>query len=129
MNMPTRFLFFPLLLVTLLALSEGTPVDAALHFGLSRSEPEGGSSVPSPSEVKLWFTEQPQDGSISIRVIEAADAGVHVMDPVQDDDDPRAFSVALHGSLPAGVYTVSWRGMAADGHVVRDTFEFTVTSH
>ena len=50
------------------------------------------------------------------------------MDAVPDADDPRAFVVGLHGSLPPGVYTVSWRGMGADGHVMRDTFQFTVVA-
>ena len=124
----TRFLSIPLLGLAFLALPNGAPAEAASHFGLSRSQPEAGSSVAAPSEVKLWFTEEPQEGSMSIRLLEAGDAGVHVMDPVQDSEDPRAFSVALHGTVPAGTYTVSWRGMGADGHVVRDTFQFTVAS-
>jgi len=128
MNAFTRFLSIPLLALALLALVSDTPAEAAFHFGLNRSAPEAGSSVGAPPEVKLWFTEQPQEGTISIRLLEADDAGIHVMDPVQDSEDPRAFSVALHGTIPAGTYTVSWRGMGADGHVVRDTFQFTVAS-
>ncbi len=124
----TRFLSIPLLVLAFLALPSDAPAEAGLHFGLSRAQPEAGSSVAAPSEVKLWFTEEPQDGTISIRLLEAADAGVHVMDPVQDAEDPNAFSVALHGTMPAGTYTVSWRGIGADGHVVRDTFQFTVVS-
>jgi methionine-rich copper-binding protein CopC len=125
----TRILSIPLLGLAFLALPSDAPAEAALHFGLSRSQPEAGSSVAAPSEVKLWFTEEPQEGTMSIRLLEAADAGVHVMDPVQDSEDPRAFSVALHGTIPDGTYTVSWRGMGADGHVVRDTFQFTVVAH
>lgn len=121
-----RRLFVPLLVLVLLGLPSVTPAEAVLHFGLSRSTPEAGASVDAPSEVKLWFTEEPQDGTMSIRLLEAEDAGIHVMDPVQDPEDPRAFAVALHGTVPAGTYTVSWRGMGADGHVVRDTFQFTV---
>lgn len=128
MNAFVRFLSIPLLALALLALPRDTPAEAVLHFGLSRTAPEAGSSVAAPSEVKLWFTEEPQAGTISIRLLEAEDAGIHVMDAVQDSEDPRAFSVALHGTVPAGTYTVSWRGMGADGHVVRDTFQFTVVS-
>ena len=58
--------------------------------------------------------------------MEAEDAGVHVQDPRQHEDDPTSFSVGFHGVFPSGTYTVSWRGMGADGHVVRDTFQFTV---
>lgn len=128
MNAFARFLSVPLLALSTLALSSDAPAETAVHFGLDRSTPEAGSSVAAPSEVKLWFTEEPQEGTVSIRLLEAEDAGIHVMDAVQDPEAPNAFAVALHGTVPAGTYTVSWRGMGADGHVVRDTFQFTVTS-
>ena len=98
------------------------------HFGLSKSMPEAGSTVTSPEEVRLWFTQVPQEGTVQIRVVEADDAGVHVMDAVQDETDGRVFSVVLHGTLPPAAYTVSWRGMGEDGHVIRETFEFTVAA-
>ena len=65
--------------------------------------------------------------SLCLRV-EAEDAGVHVMDAAQDSEDPQVFFIEMHGTLPAGSYTVSWRGMGEDGHVVRDTFEFSVAT-
>lgn len=128
MNAFSRIFSIPLLAFALLALSNDAPAKAAVHFGLDRSTPEAGSSLAAPTEVKLWFTEEPQEGTMSIRLLEAEDAGIHAMDPVQDPEDPRAFTVALHGTVPAGTYTVSWRGMGADGHVVRDTFQFTVVA-
>lgn len=105
-----------------------TPIadDPGLHFGLAKSVPEADSSVESPSVVRLWFTEVPAEGTASIRVVGAEDAGVHVMEIVQDEEDPRSFSVELHGTLPAGTHTVAWRGMGADGHVVRESFDFIV---
>ena len=96
------------------------------HFSLSRSSPEAGSSVEMPSEIRLWFTEEPSEGTTQIRLLEAEDAGVHVMDVVQDEEDGRSFFIQLHGELAPGTYNVSWRAMGADGHVVRDAFEFVV---
>ncbi|MDA0328097.1 MAG: copper resistance protein CopC [Gemmatimonadetes bacterium] len=101
---------------------------STLHFGLSKSSPAADTSVESPSEVRLWFTEEPQSGTTSIRLVGAEEAGVHVMDVVQDAEEPRSFAVELHGTLSPGVYTVSWRGMGADGHVIRETFDFTVVA-
>jgi copper resistance protein C len=98
------------------------------HFALSRSAPEAGTSVESPSEVRLWFTEAPESGTTQIRVVGADEAGVHVADIAQDPDDDRSFAVELHGTLTPGTYTVAWRGMGADGHVVREEFEFTVVA-
>lgn len=102
--------------------------DAPLHFALERSSPEVGATVQSPSEVRLWFTQEPQEGSTSIRVVEAGDAGVEVGEVTQDADDATSFFVELEGTLPEGTYTVSWRGMGQDGHVVRDTFQFAVAA-
>ena len=120
-----RFAGFSVALI--LTLAAAVPA-AAPHFGLSKSMPEAGSTVASPEEVRLWFTQVPQEGTVQIRGVEAEEAGVHVMDAVQDEEDDRVFSVVLHGTLPPASYTVSWRGMGDDGHVVRESFEFTVAA-
>ena len=112
----------------MLALAAATPPSSVPHFGLSSSSPEAGSTVEAPGEVRLPFTQEPQEGTVQIRIVEAEDAGVHVMDATQDAESPMVFSVALHGTLPPATYTVSWRGMGEDGHVVRDTFQFTVSA-
>jgi len=108
------------------AAQPGTSVDDVAHFALESSSPAAGATVPSPAELRLTFTQEPEDATVSIRVLEAGDAGVHAMDATQDEEDPRSFVMTFHGTFPAGTYTVSWRGMGADGHVVRDTFQFTV---
>ena len=112
----------------MLGLTAATPPSAVPHFALSSSSPEAGSTVEAPNEVRLTFTEEPQEGTVQIRILEAEDAGVHVMDVAQDGDDVTSFFIELHGTLPPATYTVSWRGMGADGHVVRDTFQFTVSA-
>lgn len=127
-TMLPRLLSLPMVALALIAAVPAPSNDADIHFGLTRSVPEAGASVASPSAVQLWFTEEPAEGTIAIRLVEAEDADVHVGEAIQDADDPRAFAVALHGALAPGVYTVSWRGMGSDGHVVRDTFQFTVAA-
>jgi methionine-rich copper-binding protein CopC len=104
----------------------GLPSADVAHFALESSSPAAGATVPAPAQLRLTFTQEPADGTVSIRVLEAGDAGVHALDVTQDEEDPRSFVVGFHGTFPAGTYTVSWRGMGADGHVVRDTFQFTV---
>lgn len=112
-----------LLLALVLTAVAAAPVP---HFALDRSMPEADSTVESPTEIRLWFTEEPQEGTTQIRLVEAEDAGVHVMEVAQDEEDPTSFYIVLHGELSAGEYNVSWRGMGADGHVVRDAFSFSV---
>jgi methionine-rich copper-binding protein CopC len=109
------------------SLVAATPVDVP-HLELSRSVPEAGSSVQSPSEVRLWFNEVPEAGTVQIRLVEAADAGVHVEDAAQDTEDATVFSIMMHGTLAPGTYTVSWRAMSDDGEVARETFEFNVVA-
>ncbi|MEX2470884.1 MAG: copper resistance CopC family protein [Gemmatimonadota bacterium] len=125
----TRLMLVPAAVLATMAFTfeapEATGLDA-LHFALSSSAPQAGYEGASPAEIRLTFTEEPADETVSIRVLEVEGAGVHVMDAAQDDHDPTTFAVMVHGTFPAGTYTVSWRGMGADGHVVRDTFQFTV---
>ncbi len=42
------------------------------------------------------------------------------LDPVTD------FRAMPKGAIAAGAYTVEWRGLAADGHLMQGSFAFTV---
>ena len=55
-----------LAMALLIAIGAARPIDAAdeYHFGLAKSAPEADASVPSLEEVRLWFTEPPEDNSI-----------------------------------------------------------------
>lgn len=101
--------------------------DAERHFALSKSAPAADVSVETVSEIRLWFTEAPQEGTTSIRLIGSDDEAINAADVAQDPEDDRVFFVELNHPLERGTYTVSWRGMGDDGHVVRETFGFTVT--
>lgn len=116
------------ILVGALTAAASPTMSTPFHFALDRSSPEADATVQAPSEIRLWFTQEPQEGSTSIRLVEAGDAGVEVGEATQDADDPTSFFVELEGTLPAGTYTVSWRGMGQDGHVVRDSFQFSVAA-
>ncbi len=103
-------------------------MDAEFHFALSKSMPVADSSVESPPEIRLWFTEIPDAGTTSIRLIGADEQVIHTGDVTQDKEDQQSFSVALEQALSAGTYTVAWRAMGADGHVVRDDYAFIVVA-
>jgi len=101
---------------------------ALAHFALSRSAPAADSSVPAPPEIRLWFTEVPQENSMSVRLVDGAGQPVEAGALGQEADDGRVFHLPLEATLPAGGYTVAWRAIGADGHVVRGDFGFTVTA-
>lgn len=128
---PTLPRFGRILLVgTVLALAGATLVAATpFHFGLVKSVPADKATVSHASEVRLWFSEAPSEGTVSIRVIDAAGNAVPTTDPAQDPQDEKAFGVAVPAGLTAGDYSVAWRGMGDDGHVVRGEFAFSVSGH
>ena len=109
-----------------IALAAATSAAAPPHFELARSEPAAGDTVSAVSSVSLWFSEPPQEGSVSIHLLDAASELVPAGDPVADDEDPSLYRIKSSDPLPTGDYVVTWRGMGDDGHVVRDDFDFTV---
>ncbi|MAR45596.1 MAG: hypothetical protein CME03_05675 [Gemmatimonadaceae bacterium] len=116
---------FTLTLVLFLVLAGGGP--KVQHFGLSKSIPSAGSKVVSPGQLQLWFTQAPQEGSVTIRLVDSGGDLVGTGEPVRNSEDPQLMEVDVPSVLDAGVYTVVWRGIGDDGHVVRDEFGFEVT--
>ncbi len=116
--------------VLLMAVAGAVPVSSAsdLHFALSKSAPEPDANVPAPAEIRLWFTEEPQDNSISIRLLDSRGDRVETGEVTQDREEPTVFSVSIDRMLSAGSYRVAWRGIGQDGHPVRGDFAFTVTA-
>ena len=111
-----------LLLVLLLT---GALDHLALHFSLRGSEPAAEATVAPPEELRLWFTQAPQDNSISVRLM-ARDAVVETGPAIPDSEDDKVYSVGVGQTLEEGGYRIAWRAMAADGHVVRGEIPFTV---
>ena len=114
--------------LAVLALPGVESASSLVHFALSGSAPEADSEVQSPSEIRLWFTEVPEDGTMSIRLVTSSGDVLKTGEVVQDAEDGRVFSVTVPDALGAGAYTVAWRALGADGHVVRGTFSFSVSA-
>lgn len=102
------------------------PDAAARHFDLRSSVPADEAVVDSLPEVRLTFTEVPQEGSTAARLLDAGGEAVETGPLTQDADDRRTFHLKVERALPGGAYTVSWRGMGSDGHAVRGDFSFTL---
>ncbi len=117
------------LMVVLAAATPSDVVEREFHFALSKSSPEADSSIDSPAEIRLWFTEVPEARTTSIRLIGSDGEPIHTADVAQDEDEQRSFGVTLEHPLSSGTYTVAWRAIGADGHVVRDDYEFTVVAN
>lgn len=121
-----RFSALALALLFIGATAAATP--RAFHFELTRSAPADNATVQHVSEVRLWFSEAPEEKTVSIHVLNAAGDPVHTGNAMPDAEDSSVFSAAVPDGLAPGAYTVSWRGMGDDGHVVRGTFSFDVAT-
>lgn len=118
--------------VALLGATTAEPVTlgaADIHLALQKSVPAADAEVEMVHEVALWFTEPPQENSVSIRVIDASGEAARVGGVERDSDDATAFTASLEGHLAPGGYTVAWRAMGSDGHVVRGEYSFSVRAH
>ncbi len=98
----------------------------ARHLRLERSAPADSSVVDSASAIRLWFSQATSLSATRV-VVRAAGGDTVPTQPLTQEKAPKSPVVAaLASPLPSGTYSVEWRTMAADGHVVRGTFRFTV---
>ncbi len=101
------------------------------HLRLVRSEPFTDSTVTvAPTAVRLWFSQRPELAVTSVRLTNPAGAriatGKGSFGPGQGANAPAVFPITA--PLGAGRYTVAWRTMAPDGHVITGEFTFTVAA-
>jgi methionine-rich copper-binding protein CopC len=102
------------------------PLLAWGHAALVRSSPAHRASVVrAPDRVVLWFSERLEPAFVSLTVRDAAGVQVDGGDARVATDDPTALSVAVP-ALGPGAYTVRYRVLSVDGHVVEGTTTFRV---
>jgi copper transport protein len=97
---------------------------AAAHAALERTDPEGGTVLPSaPTQIALFFNEPVSLQPKGIRVFDAVGTPVTVSPHVVDE---RA-DIVFDEDLAQGTYLVSWRVTSSDGHAISGIFDFSVT--
>jgi len=98
---------------------------AAAHTPLTASVPAEKATVPAPvKEVVLEFG---GDVRLTAAVLTDAQGGSRKVAPVPAAV-ARKFTLAVEEDLKPGVYTVNWRAVGADTHVVSGDFRFTVAA-
>jgi len=96
------------------------------HAALVRSTPAQRATVArAPERVRLWFNEPLEAKFASISVWDAQGKRIDQRDGLVGPEDPKALSVGLP-ALGPGTYTVRYRVLSVDGHVVKGAFRFTV---
>lgn len=101
---------------------------ALAHAMLVKAEPARRAALTrAPSQVRLWFNEEIEKDYASLAVQDAAKATVTETKPHVAADDPKSIVLPLP-ELEAGKYTVKFRVLSVDGHVVDSSYDFTVKS-
>jgi methionine-rich copper-binding protein CopC len=114
-----------LAIVMSVGLHSGT---ALAHAMLVKAEPARRAALTrAPSQVRLWFNEEIEKDYASLAVQDAAKATVTEIKPHVAADDPKSIVLPLP-ELEAGKYTVKFRVLSVDGHVVDSSYDFTVNS-
>lgn len=113
----------------ILALALCLPGAPALaHAMLVKAEParRAALTVP-PPQVRLWFNEEVEKDYASLAILGADKTPLTEVKPHIAADDPKAIVLPLP-ELAAGKYTVKFRVLSVDGHVVDSSYDFTVKS-
>ena len=113
-----------LLIVGILCLTNMNSVFA--HAMLVKAEPAKRASLTTPpSQVRLWFNEEIEPAFAALSVLDANKKGITEDKAVVDAEDPKSILLKLPQMQP-GRYTVKFRVLSVDGHVVDSEYEFTI---
>jgi copper resistance protein C len=116
----------PLRVLALAAAAVAWPVVSMPHAALVRASPAARAALAhAPSRVELTFTERVEPAYTRLSVWDVAGRQVDLKNARVGPADARVVSVSLPPLAP-GTYTVRYRVLSVDGHVVEDAFPFEV---
>ena len=99
---------------------------ALAHSMLVKAEPPRRAVLAkTPTQVRLWFNEELEGEYASLIVLNAEKHPVTEIKPQLAPDDPKSIVLPLPELTP-GKYSVKFRVLSVDGHVVESSFDFTV---
>jgi methionine-rich copper-binding protein CopC len=103
-----------------------TPVGAWAHAIVVRTSPAQSGVAPGEiGKVDVWYDAGIRDAFAALAVVSASGERVDKRDAAIDSSDPSHVSVSVNALTP-GKYTVRYRALSADGHLVSGTWEFEV---
>src|SRR2546425_5065699 len=113
-------------LVALLLAALVAPRAVDAHAVLVKSSPVRRAILSHPPErVELWFNERLEPAYSRLWVTDPSGARVDRGHATVDPEDARKLSVSL-AALAPGRYTVRFRVLSVDGHIVESSFAFSV---
>ena len=104
------------------------PAGAMGHAVLVKAvPPQRATLTESPPRVELWFNERLEPAYSRVAVTDEAGKQMDLRDATVSKEDPKRLSLSLP-PLGPGRYTVRFRVLSVDGHVVESSLTFTVKS-
>ena len=104
------------------------PAGAMGHAVLVKAvPPQRATLTESPPRVELWFNERLEPAYSRAAVTDEAGKQMDLRDVTVSKEDPKRLSLSLP-PLGPGRYTVRFRVLSVDGHVVESSLTFTVKS-
>ena len=106
------------------------PAIASAHAILVRSDPAKNSVLSiAPKQVRMWFSEALNPAFSTAVVVNGANKQVDNHNAHVSSSDQTEMDVSLQPNLPPAVYIVIWRtDSAADGHILRGSFIFSIAN-
>jgi copper resistance protein C len=122
---PTFKWLIAIITVAFFALSfYGGPVFA--HAKLVKSDPPNRATLNiAPKQIQLWFNEEIEGSFASVSLLDAEGKSVTDTSPETVPDDLKTVVLPLPEIAP-GRYTVNFRILSTDGHVVESDYSFTL---
>jgi len=114
------------LMGALLCLWLAAPEPAWAHASLVKSVPAPRAVLRrAPVAIQLWFNERLEARYSSFSLFDADGHAVETGEVELAAGDPKCLSATIK-SLQPGAYTVRYRVLSTDGHVVQNSFTFTI---
>jgi methionine-rich copper-binding protein CopC len=99
---------------------------ALAHAALVKTEPPRRAVLAkAPTQVRLWFNEEIESAYASLVVLDTSKNPVTEVKPQLAPDDQKSIVLPLPELAP-GKYSVKFRVLSLDGHVIQSSFDFTV---
>jgi copper transport protein len=101
------------------------PAEARAHGHLRRARPAAGDTVRiAPRFLRLEFSEAPELGVSSIRLLDSLAREIRLLPLRTDVDSAQVLIADIAGHLAPGRYTVMWQMVGRDGHPVHGQYDF-----
>ena len=113
--------------ILIVAFALGVPTTSAFaHSMLVKAEPPRRAVLTkSLIQVRLWFNEKIEGDYASLVVLDAKKQPITDVKPALAPDDQKSIVLPLPELAP-GKYSIKFRVLSVDGHVVESSFDFTV---